>query len=77
MPAVLGKDAEVFISRIKRVQLALVVLARHANQEVGKVHASLLPGEDKIAVELRDRHGVDLIGMKFRPELHSVVAQHL
>ncbi len=77
VPAILREQADVFISRIKRVELALVVLARHANQEVGKIDAGFRSGENKAAVELRDGVGIDLVGMKLAAELDGVIAQHL
>jgi hypothetical protein len=54
VPAILREDADIFIARIEGIELALVVLAGHADEEVGEVDAGLLSGEDEAAVELRD-----------------------
>ena len=77
MPAVLREDAHIFVAVIERVELALVVLAGHADQKVREVDAGLLAGEDEAAVELRDGSGIDLIGMELAAELHGVIAEHL
>ena len=77
MPAVLRKQPNIFVARIKRIELALVVLAGHANQEIRKVHAGFRAAKNKTPVELRDRMRIHLVGMKFCAELHGVIAQHL
>src|SRR5277367_1217512 len=54
----------------------MVVLAGHADQEVGEVHAGFCSGEDKVAIELGDRMGVDFVRVKFTAKLDRVIAQH-
>ena len=77
MPAILGEQANVFVSGKKGIELALVVLAGHAHQEVGEVDAGFLSRENETAIELGDRVGIDLVGMKLTAKLHGVIAQHL
>ncbi len=76
MPAILREETDVFVARIEGIELALIVLAGHADQEVGKVDAGFRSGENKAAIELRDGAGIDLVGMELSPELHGVIAQH-
>ena len=77
MPAILRKRANIFVASIERIELALVELAGHANQEVREVDSRLCSGKNKVAVELRDGVCVDLIEMKIAAELHRVIAHHL
>ncbi len=39
VPAILREEANIFVARIEGVELALVVLAGHADEEVGKIDA--------------------------------------
>ena len=48
VPTVLREQAHIFIARIERIQLALVVLARHANQKIRKVHARFRSEKTKL-----------------------------
>jgi hypothetical protein len=54
MPAILRERADIFVARVEGVELALVVLAGHADEEVGEVDAGFCSGEDEAAVELGD-----------------------
>jgi hypothetical protein len=76
-PAILRERAYIFVARVIRVELALVVLAGRADEEVGEVDTGLGSREDKAAVELRNGMGIDLVGMKLRAELEGVIAEHL
>ena len=69
MPAILGEEADIFIARVKGIELALVELARRADEEIGEINASLCAREDEAAIELRDCSGVDLVGVKLGAEL--------
>ena len=76
MPTVLGEQACIFVARVERIELALVVLARHANQEIRKIHAGFRATEDEAPVKLRDGMGIHLVGVNFSPKLDGVRAQH-
>ena len=73
-PAILPVQAPVLIAAVEGLKLALVVLAGNSEQEIGEVGSGLAAGEQEIAVELRDRIGVDLVVVKFRSEFHGVAA---
>ena len=77
VPAILREQSDIFVPRIEGVELALVVLAGHADQKVGKVDAGFLSGENEASIELSDGVGIDLVDMELSPELDRVVAQHL
>src|ERR1700760_1114388 len=76
MPAILGEQAHILVAGKKRVQLALVVLAGHSDQEIREVHSGFCSGKNKTAIELSDRVSIPLGGMKLCSELHVVVANH-
>ncbi len=75
-PAILCEEAYIFIACVEGIELALVVLAGDTDEEVGKVDAGFLPGEDEAAVELGDGVGVDLVGVKLSTELEGVAAEN-
>ncbi len=77
VPAILREEAGVFVAGVEGIELALVVLAGNADEEVGEVDAGFGAGEDKVAVELGDGVGVDLVGVKLAAEFEGVVAEHL
>ncbi len=77
VPAILREETDVFVPRVKGVELALVVLARHADQEIGEVDAGFRSGENEAAIELGDGVSIDLVGMELPAKLHRVIAQHL
>ena len=66
-PAVLGENTYILVPRIEGVELALVILARYADQVVGKVDTRFLTGENETAIELRYGRGIHLIGMNSPP----------
>ena len=65
-PAILRVKPGIFIAAVEGLKLALVVLARNAQQEVREVDAGLAAEEDEVAVQLGDRIGVDLIVVELR-----------
>ena len=77
MPAILREETNVFVTGIKGVELALVVLAGNADKEIGKVHACLRSGENEVAIELSNGRGIDLIGVELTAKFHGVVAVYL
>ena len=72
VPTILSEQANIFVTRIERVELALVVLAGHADQEIRKIHAGFCTREDEAPVKLRDGMGIHLVGVTFTPELDCV-----
>ena len=77
VPTILREQSQILITRVEGVELALVVLAGHADKEVGEIDAGFLSGEDEASVKLSDRVGIHLVHMKLTAELDRVVAQHL
>ena len=75
-PTVLSVEADVFVAAVKRLQLALVVLAGNSQQEIGEIGACLRAEEKKTAVELRDRVDVDLVEMEFAAHFDCVASDH-
>ena len=75
-PAILPIEAHIFIAAVKRLQLALVVLAGNSQQEIRKVGAGLAAEEKKAAVELRDGVDVDLIVVEFAAHFDGVGSDH-
>src|ERR1700722_2917794 len=76
-PAVLREQSDIFIPAIKRLQLALVVLARSAQKKIREVRSRLCPKKEKAAVKLRNGIDVHLIVVKLAPRLQRVRPNHL
>ena len=68
-PAILRVEAGIFVASIERLQLALVVLAGNAQQEIGEVDAGFASEEDEIAVQLGDGIGVHLIVVELAADI--------
>ncbi len=75
-PAVLRVEADVFVAAVKRLQLALVILAGNSQQKIREIGARLRAKEEKAAVELGDRVDVDLIVMEFAAHFDRVGSDH-
>ncbi len=58
------EKAGILIAAVESLQLALVVLARNAEQEVREVDAGFAAEENEVAIQLGDRIGIDLIVVK-------------
>ena len=71
-PAILRVKADILIAAVESLQLALVVLAGNAQQEVREVDAGLAAEEYEIAVQLGDRIGIDLIVVELAAHLDGV-----
>ena len=76
-PAILRVQAGILVAAVERLKLALVVLARNAQQEVREVDAGLAAEEDEIAVQLGDRIGIDLIVVELAAHFDRVRSHDL
>ena len=75
-PAILREKAGVFIAAVESLELALVVLARNAEQEIREIDARRAAEEDEIAVQLGDRIGVHLVVVKLRAHVDGVCSDN-
>jgi hypothetical protein len=76
LPAILREETDVFVPSVEGIELALVVLAGRADQEVSKIVPGFGSREDEVAIELRDGVGVHLVVVELAAKLHGVAAQH-
>ena len=75
-PTVLRVEAKIFVASVKGLELALVVLAGSAEQEVDEIEPVSAPEEQKTAVELSDGVSIDLVVVEFPAGLDGVRADH-
>ena len=71
-PAILSIEACIFVSPVKRLKLALVVLAWDSQKKIRVVRARLRAKEQEAAIKLSNGIDVDLIVVELAAHLEGV-----